>query len=58
MQIIRCGQAGVEQADDGKPHRASAHCGGEGIELAEEAARERNSDQRGEKEDEQGTEQR
>ena len=52
-QIVGCRDAGVEHTDDHEEHRSAVDCGGEGIELAEEAAGEGDPDQRDEEEDEQ-----
>jgi len=57
-QVIGRSKAGVEKTNDGEDDRASADGGGEGVELAEEAAGEWNSDERDEEEDDQGAEER
>jgi len=44
-QIVGGGKAGVEEADDGKDDGSSADRGGEGVELAEEAASEGDADE-------------
>ena len=49
-QIVGRSQSRVEQADDGQPYCASANGCGEGVELAEESAGERDADQRNQKE--------
>src|ERR1700722_394569 len=57
-QVIGCGESRVEQADDCEPDCSAADGCREGIELAEEAAGEGNSDERDEEEDEQAAEKR
>jgi hypothetical protein len=49
VRMLRGGQAGVQQADDGQPDDSSAYRGGKGIELAEESAGEGNANQRNQK---------
>ena len=51
-QVVEAGDSTVEQADKSEPYVAGMKCRGEDVELAEESAGERNSDEREQEETE------